>query len=170
MIKKIALWISFFLTLTFPAWAIIPIHLEWDAVSGATGYVVSSRTTGGLYTSHSQTAETDQVIYVDETEPIFITIRATNAAGYSDYATEIECKLITVTIKGQGTTDWNAIQAVEAGGTHTITATPATNYKVTAMKIDGTWDDGPEMTREFAAVAADHEITIVFQKIRTAAP
>jgi len=168
--KRILTTLLFLLYLVSPSWAIVPIHLEWDAVADATGYVVSSRTTEGLYTNHSQTTSTDQVIYVDESAPVFLTIRTISSAGNSNYATELECKFITTSIKGQGTIDWNAIQAVESGDNHILTPTPATGWRLSAIRVDDELISPFAATHTFTSVSTNHDVEVIFQKIITMYP
>ena len=148
---------------------LMSIHVGWSAVSGADGYVIYYGSETGNYTRTYTVTETNGTYYgIDPTLPIFLSCRAYTGILFSNYATEIECKTVTVTIPSVGSVmDWLPIQAIEKSGNHTVTITPTSGYGVTAMKTDGAWADGTTPTKTFTNVTADHALEVVVQRLFT---
>jgi hypothetical protein len=145
------------------------VKVAWNAAAGSDGYVVYQGVDTNHYILNTATTDTSQTICgIDPASPLFLSVRSFIGDIYSDFATGVECVMISQTIAGAGVTSFLGYQAVEKGSAHSITATPATNQRLTAYKIDDTWADWPSSnTISLGTVSADKTVQVVFQPIPT---
>ena len=156
----------------------ITVHLTWNAnpvEESVTGYTVYYGTATGAYATAVDVGNVTEyeLAGVDETQPMFFSLRAHNAATeYGDYATEMQARVVSTTVSGFATIDWAATQAVEDGENHTLTVTPTDgNYRMTAYKIGSTWTEYPASNEiTFTGIDENKTVEIIIQRIPSLRP
>lgn len=155
----------------YVASSLVNVRFAWDAVAGVDGYIAYSGFETGNYTRWSQTTDTSLSVYFNpgEATGLFLSVKSIKNGILSDYATEIEAVMVQILPPvGYGLVDYWTLQAVEKGVAQSITATPATNQRLTAYKIGSSWTDWPSSNDiSLGTVTTSLSVTPVFQPIPT---
>jgi len=154
------------------------VKLAWDA-NGETdlaGYHIYKGLQSRVYTSSVSTGKVTSTTLsgLEAGKTYYFAATAYNTSGVeSGYSNEVAYRVpdavpstwtITASISGSGTISPAGTSTVANGGSLTYTITPASNYKVSDVIIDGT-SQGPKSSYTFTAVSTNHTIKAVFAPI-----